>query len=75
MFMDKEQLQKKIKEVLEKMGCTDVIFKDIETDSFYVAFNSKEVTSFVADLNNWKYSGIQLDASGERQYKIDFKKV
>ncbi|MBU1102815.1 hypothetical protein KJ853_04165 [Patescibacteria group bacterium] len=73
--MDKEQVQKKIKEVLEKMGCTDVIFKDAESDSFFVAFNSKEVTSFIADVGNWKYSGIQLDVSRERQYKIDFKKV
>ena len=74
MFMDKEQLQEKIKDVLEKMGCTDVIFKDVGLD-FYAAFNSKEVTSFVASVDGWKYSGIQLDSSGERQYRIDFKKA
>ena len=73
--MDKEQVQKKIKGVLEKMGCTDVIFKDVEQGLFYVAFNSKEVTSFVVDMDGWKYSGVQLDVSGERQFKIDFKKA
>ncbi len=72
--MDKEQAQGKIKEVLEKMGCTDIIFKDTGAD-FYVAFNSKEVTSFVANVDGWRYSGVQLDGSDERQYKIDFKKI
>ncbi len=72
--MEKEQAQIKIKDVLEKMGYSDIIFRDVGSD-FYVAFNSKEITSFVADMAGWKYSGVQLDLSGERQYKIDFKKL
>lgn len=73
--MNKEVIQEKIKEILEKMGSTDVSFTDIGPDSFFVAFNSKEVTSFVADIDGWKYSGVQLNASGERPYKIDFQKI
>ncbi len=72
--MNKEQAQEKIKDILEKMGYSDIIFREIES-GFCAAFNSEEVTSFVTDIEGWKYSGVQLDPLKERQYKIDFKKL
>lgn len=64
----------KIKEILEKMGCTDVIFSDIKDNLIVATFNCKNLTSFVSDIPGWRYSGTQLDPSHERQYKIDFVK-
>jgi hypothetical protein len=72
--MEKEQIMKKIKEILEKMGCTEVNFPDPKDDLIVVTFNCKNLTSFVADIPGWIYSGTQLDPSLSRQYKIDFKK-
>jgi hypothetical protein len=73
--MDKQQAIDKIKEALSKMGCTDVSILETGEDMIVVIFNCKELTSFVADILGWSYSGIQLDPTHTRQYKIDFKKV
>ncbi len=72
--MDVDELKKAVTERLTSMGCADVLFPD-QKDSLVVAiFNCKEITSFVQDLPGWEYSGIHLDPTGKRQYKIDFKK-
>ena len=66
---------RKIEEVLKKMGCTEISFPDPKDDLIVAIFNSKEVTSFVADIPGWTYSGTHLDPTQSRQYKIDFKKL
>ncbi|KKU93868.1 MAG: hypothetical protein UY26_C0003G0016 [Candidatus Jorgensenbacteria bacterium GW2011_GWA1_48_13] len=73
--MDKNDILMKIKEALEKMGCTNIIFPNPKDDFIVATFDCKEVTSFVADIPGWTYSGIHLDPSKERQYKIDFIKI
>jgi len=72
--MTKEEAKKKIEDTLTKMVCTDVSFEDSADDLIVVTFNCKAVTSFVADIHGWTYSGIHLDPTGKRQYRIDFKK-
>jgi len=72
--MNKEIALIKIKEALEKMGCIDISFLDSKEDLIVATFDCKEVTSFVAEIPGWIYSGIHLDPSKEHQYKIDFKK-
>jgi hypothetical protein len=73
--MIKEEIIKKIEEALKKMGCSDILFPDPKEDLIVATFNCKEVTSFVADVPGWTYSGIQLDPTHTRQYKIDFIKL
>lgn len=73
--MKSEDLQKTVKEHLERMGCTDVVFPDPKEDLVVATFNCKEVTSFVSDIEGWTYSGIQLDPTNNRQFKIDFRKL
>lgn len=65
-----------IMEVLKQMGAVDIAFPDTKKNTLIIAvFNCKEVTSFVADVPGWAYSGIQLDPTGGHQYKIDFTKI
>lgn len=73
--MNKEKTQIIIKEVLEKMGCSDISFTPSENNIIIATFNCKEITSFVANIQNWTYSGIHLDPTKEHQYKIDFKEI
>ena len=73
--MTPEETQKIITEALESMGCTEIKFQKQEPEAIDVIFNCKEFTSFVKGIPGWTYSGIQLDTSGERQYKITFRKA
>lgn len=73
--MNKDQLKIKIEEILKNMGCTDILFPDPKDDLVVVTFNTKNLTSFVADIPGWMYSGTQLDPTQKREYKIDFKKI
>lgn len=73
--MQKEQVEKIIEEILKGMGCTEIVFTDSKEDFIVVTFNCKEITSFVTDIQGWTYSGIHLDPTHTRQYKIDFKKL
>ena len=73
--MSQEQILNKIKEALERMGCTEISLVEHEKNSIIATFNCKEVTSFVADIPGWTYSGIQIDPTKKHQYKIDFRKV
>lgn len=73
--MDKEQSISKIREVLEKMNCEDILFSDSDANTIIVVFNCKEITSFVANINGWTYKGIQLDPTKQRQYKINFDRI
>ena len=74
--MEKEELKKQIIEILEKMGCLDIVFREnINEGIIIVLFNCRNLTSFKGSFDNWIYSGIHLDPSNERQYKLDFKKI
>lgn len=73
--MNKEEAFIKIKEALEKMGCTDISFSETGEDVIVTTFNCKEITSFVAEIPGWTYSGIHLNPTEGRQYKIDFRKI
>lgn len=73
--MTKEELKEKIKEAIRIMGGKDILFSDNGDSMVTVLFNSEEVVSFKAETSGWRYSGIQLDESKTRQYKISFKKV
>ena len=75
--MEKQEALKKIEEALEKMGCTDLstLEENSSENYFTVIFNCKLLTSFVAELPGWVYSGIQIDPLRKRQYKIDFRKI
>ena len=74
-ILDKEELKKEVEKVLTSMSCADILFPDQADDLVVVIFNCKELTSFKADLPGWTYSGIHLDSSKTRGYKIDFKKI
>jgi len=73
--MDLENLKKKVKELLINMDCTDITFPDPKEDLLVVTFNCKNLLSFKAELEGWTYSGIHLDPTSNRQYKIDFIKT
>lgn len=73
--MNKEDLKIKVQEVLISMGYTNITFSNGEENLLVVSFDSMELTSFKADLSGWTYSGIQLNTSGQRQYKIEFRKT
>jgi hypothetical protein len=72
--MKMQEIKKIIEESLKKMDCSDINFIDEKDNLIVVIFNCKEITSFITDLPGWTYSGIHLDPTKERQYKIDFKK-
>lgn len=72
--MQTEEIKKIIEDTLKGMGCTDISFLNIKDDLIVVVFNCKEITSFVKKIPNWTYSGIYLDPTEKKQYKIDFKK-
>lgn len=72
--MEKEELKKKVEEILKNMGCKDIIFGDDGDSVVEVLFNCEEIISFKTSIPGWTYSGIQLDASKRRQYKIYLRK-
>jgi len=73
--MNREEAKRVVEDALAKMGCTNVTFLEPGSDELVAVFNCKEITSFVAEVPGWDYSGIQLDQSGEGHYNIMFKKV
>lgn len=70
--MKKEETLTIIETALKSMGCENIAFIKQEEKSITVAFDCKEITSFVTQVPGWKDSGIQLDRTGSHQYKIDF---
>jgi hypothetical protein len=72
--LTQDQLIKIVEEKLKEMGCENIIFPDPKDNLIVVLFNSKELTSFKAELFGWVYSGTHLDLTRNRQYKIDFIK-
>ncbi len=73
--MNKEDLKKTVREMLTEMSYTNITFSNEEESLLIVSFDSKELTSFSADLPGWIYSGIQLNLSGKGQFKIEFRKT
>jgi hypothetical protein len=73
--MKKEEAKTKIEEGLKQMSCTDIIFADSEENLIVVTFNCRELTSFVTIIRGWFSSGVHLDPSKNRQYKLDFKNL
>lgn len=73
--MNKEEVLKKIEEVLKDMNCTEISFPDPKENLIVVLFNCKELTSFKTDIPGWIYSGIHLDPTNSHQYKMDFKRI
>jgi len=73
--MEKEEAKKIIRETITNMGGENIDFPESDDkNSMVVLFNCKEITSFVANIQGWTYSGIQLDLTNGHQYKIEFKK-
>jgi len=72
--MDKEKLKKQVKQILEELGATEIQFPDTGPDKVIVNFNWKNVISFKASLSGWTYTGIQLDPTNGRKYKIEFSR-
>lgn len=73
--MNKEDLKIKVKEILINMGYTNITFSNGEENLLVVSFDSKELTSFNAEILGWSYSGIQLNIGGSGQFKIEFKRI
>jgi hypothetical protein len=73
--MAKEETTKEITSALEKMNCYDLLFFDINDNEVVVTFNCKDLTSFTSSLPGWSYTGIELDDTQKRQYKIRFMKI
>jgi len=72
--MLKPELKIKIEEILKKMGCENIEFLNGEADLAVVRFNCVTLISFRADLEDWTYSGIQLNnLGGSQKYKIEFR--
>jgi len=69
-----EELKKIVEDKLKEMGGENILFPDPKENLLVALFNSKELTSFRADLAGWTYSGTHLDPTKSRQYKIDFIK-
>ena len=73
-ILTQEELKNKVENKLKEMGCEDIVFPDPKETLLVALFNCKEITSFNTELPGWTYSGIHLDPTGTRQYKIDFVK-
>jgi hypothetical protein len=72
--MDNKEVIEKIEETLKKMGCADVSLVEVDENMIIATFNCDHITSFVENMSEWIYSGIQLDTTKEKQYKIIFTK-
>lgn len=73
--LNQQELRTEITKTLESMGCSNISFLDPKDELIVVVFDCKELTSFKTELLGWKYSGIQLDSTHTRQYKIDFIRI
>lgn len=73
--MNKEDLKSQIQGILTNMGYTSITFSNGPENIVVASFDAKELTSFKTELAGWTYSGIQLDMTGSRQYRIEFRKV
>jgi len=73
--MSKDEIKNVINQYLSQAGCTQFLFEEPDENTIIVLFNSKEIISFNSPLQNWVSTGIQLDDSKKRQYKIEFKKT
>lgn len=73
--MQNEEIIRKVEDVLKAMGCTEIEFPDPKSDLIVAVFNCKEITSFIATIPGWTFSGIHLDPTKKHQYKIDFTKL
>ncbi|OGG36771.1 hypothetical protein A2110_01010 [Candidatus Jorgensenbacteria bacterium GWA1_54_12] len=74
-IMNQEELKSEIQKKLTEMGFENILLRELDENTLIVLFNAKEITSFKEELSGWIYSGIYLDHSNERQYRIDFRKV
>jgi len=72
--MNKEELQEEAGKILSELGARDVKFSDEASDKIVASFNWENVVSFKPSLSGWTYSGIQLDPTKEREYRIEFSK-
>ncbi len=70
-----EEVKNRVEQKLKEMGCTDIEFPNPKDDLIVAIFNCKEITSFKDELPGWTYSGIHLDPTHTKQYKIDFIKT
>lgn len=73
-ILTQDELKKIVEGKLRAMGGEEILFPDSKENLVMVLFNSKELTSFKAELPGWVYSGTHLDPTRVRQYKIDFVK-
>lgn len=73
--MNTEDAKKLIEASLKNMGCVDITFPEPKENLLVALFNCKEITSFVTNVPGWTHSGIHLDPTRARQYKIDFRKI
>jgi len=72
--MSKEDIKIIINEYLTKLGGSDVLFEEPDVNTIKALFNATELTSFKNEVSGWTNSGVQLDTSGQRKYKIEFNK-
>lgn len=73
-IMLKEEFKTKIINMLKKMGCKNIDFSNGQENKATVKFDCDILLSFTIDLQEWKYSGIQLNDNGHQKYKIEFSK-
>jgi len=67
--------QNEIRARLQGMGCADILIREVNEDLISATFNCKDLTSFKERIDGWSYTGIELDESKQREYKITFRKV
>ncbi|MBI4363382.1 MAG: hypothetical protein HY545_00860 [Candidatus Doudnabacteria bacterium] len=72
--MSKEDIKNLINEYLTKIGCSGVLFDEPDENTIRALFDATELISFKNEVPGWTHSGIQLDTSGQRKYKIEFKR-
>ncbi len=73
--MSVEGIKDLINQYLTKIGCSGVLFEEPDQNTIRALFDAAELISFKDDVPGWVNSGIQLDQSRQRQYKIEFKKI
>jgi fructose-1-phosphate kinase PfkB-like protein len=73
--MNSQDIKSIISKALDRMNCENVSFGQVGDSSVTVLFDCKEITSFVATVPGWTYTGIQLNESKSPQYKIVFSKL
>jgi len=74
--MNIEELKKTVEKTLKEMGCTRIqLIETSNKEGVTATFDCKTLTSFKAEISGWTFSGINLDPTSVRQYKIDFIKL